>query len=321
MKSSGIVATVLLFVMGLARAEGLRRGEPITPIPKLAVTDPGRVAIGQALFFDRRLSSDGSISCADCHRMDAGGADVEVPSRGVGGAQGEIKAPTVFNARFNVAQFWDGRAATLHDQLDGPITSPVEMNSSWPEIVARLKQDAGFVERFERVYPEGITEATLKDALVAFEESLITPDSPFDRWLRGDDEALTADEKEGYRLFKDYGCIACHQGVNVGGNLFQRMGVMGDYFADRGGAQTSADLGRFRVTGDEKDRHYFKVPSLRLVTLQKRFFHDGSADSLDQAIQIMGRYQLGRRLPAQDRRRIIAFLRSLVGTHPLLPAE
>ncbi len=295
--------------------------EPIRPVPRVMDGDPARIALGRQLFFDRRLSRDGTIACADCHLPRYGGTDARVPSRGVGGAQGTIKAPTVFNARFNIAQFWDGRAETLEKQLDGPIHNPVEMASSWPRIIRLLKGDSRFRQAFLAAYPQGLSEAALKDALASFERSLTTPDSPFDRWLCGDVDALGAQAKRGYRLFKSYGCIACHQGVNLGGNLYQRMGVFGDYFKDRGGPLTPADLGRFNVTKDPADRFYFKVPSLRMVALEKHFFHDGSASSRDRAIQVMAHYQLGHEIPAGERRAIAAFLRSLLGHHPLLERE
>ena len=306
---------------GLAHAGAPRQWEPILPLPEPRGLDAERVALGRALFFDPRLSSDGTVSCATCHIMEYGGTDRRVPSLGVGGAEGDIKAPTVFNSRFNIAQFWDGRALNLHQQLDGPVRSPREMNSSWPAIVAVLKADEAFRTRFESAYPEGINEHTLKDALVTFEQSLVTTGSRFDRWLKGDDSALSEEELKGYLLFKSYGCVGCHQGVNVGGNLFQRMGVMEDYFRERGTPETTADQGRFNVTGDEQDRYFFKVPSLRMVALERRFFHDGSAASLDEAIETMGRFQLGREIPAPDRQRIADFLRSLLGPHPLLPAR
>jgi cytochrome c peroxidase len=250
--------------------------------------------------------------------MKYGGTDETVPSRGVGGALGVIKTPTVFNSQFNIAQFWDGRARDLNEQLDGPIHNPAEMATDWPQIIGRLNKDHDFARRFRAAYPGGLSEHNLKDALVRFESTLLTPDSPFDRWLRGDDSALDPEQLAGYRLFKSYGCVACHQGVNVGGNLFQRMGAMEDYFKARGRPPRKADLGRFNVTGDTLDKFYFKVPSLRMVALERRFFHDGSAASLDEAIQTMARFQLGRDIPKPDRRRIAAFLRSLLGRNAML---
>ncbi len=292
--------------------------EPILPVPAEHGQDPRKVALGRELFFDTDLSRDRRVACATCHKPDWGGADDRFPSTGAHATQGVIKTPTVFNARFNIAQFWDGRAATLEEQLDGPIHDPREMDSSWPLIIERLKEKRDFRKRFERVFPGGIDETSLKAALVAFEKSLITPGSPFDRWLQGDARAISDAAKRGYRLFKSYGCIACHQGINVGGNLFQRMGVRGDYFAERRRPISRVDLGRYNVTADPDDRFYFKVPGLRTVALQRYFFHDGEATSLDQAIQLMGRYQLGIDIPAGKRQEIAEFLRSLLGRHPLL---
>ena len=212
-----LVKTIVLWLLlpGLAQAGEPRQWEPILPLSKRTDLDPARVALGKALFFDARLSSDGTVSCATCHQMRYGGTDDKVPSQG---AKGTIKGPTVFNTHFNIAQFWDGRALNLHDQLDGPVHNPREMNSSWPAIGRMLKADEAFRTRFLKAYPEGISEKTLKDALVTFEESLVTVDSPFDRWLKGDDRTLSNEQLEGYRLFKSYGCVACHQSAQPAGS-------------------------------------------------------------------------------------------------------
>jgi cytochrome c peroxidase len=216
-----------------------------------------------------------------------GGTDRLVRSLGSHGAEGSINAPTVFNVGLNFRQFWDGRAATLEDQVDGPIHNAAEMGSSWPAIIATLSQDRALVDTFQRVYPNGVQSNNIKDALATFERSLLTPNCRFDQFLRGDTSALTAREKEGYRLFKSYGCASCHQGVGMGGNMFARLGVMNDYFTDRGTPLTKADMGRFNVTGRESDRHRFKVPGLRNVALTAPYFHDGSARTLEKAIEIM----------------------------------
>lgn len=295
-------------------SEAVRRLEPITPLPQGAdQLDAGRAALGERLFHDPILSHDRSISCASCHPLDRGGMDGLARSRGVGDALGQINAPTIFNARFNFAQFWDGRAATLEAQVAGPIHNPVEMASDWKEVVARLSADDTYREAFAREYPEqGITPDTIARAISAFERTLTTPDSRFDRYLRGETQVLSDDEKEGYARFKALGCASCHQGVNIGGNLYQRFGVLGDYFADRG-ELTTADLGRFNVTGEEADRHVFKVPSLRNVALTAPYFHDAGADTLEDAVDIMARYQLGRSLSDEDRRLLVAFLHTLTG--------
>lgn len=308
-------AAPLVQPAAVSMAEAVQRQEPIAPIPDdLGEIDPGRAALGEELFHERLLSRDSSISCASCHPLDLGGSDRLPLSPGVGGASGVINTPTVFNSRYNLALFWDGRAASLEDQVAGPVHNPIEMASSWDEVIARLSAHEGYRAAFAEHYPEGITSASISDAIASFERTLVTPGARFDRYLRGDAGALTVEERDGYTRFKNLGCASCHQGINVGGNLFQRFGVVGDYFADRGNT-TQADLGRFNITGREIDRHVFKVPSLRNVALTAPYFHDASVDSLDEAVALMGRYQLGRSLSDEDRRLIVAFLHTLTGTY------
>ncbi len=286
--------------------------EPILPLPEPVGLDPRRVALGKRLFFEPRLSGDDTISCASCHDLSRGGADDKAYSIGIGGAIGEINAPTVFNVAFNIAWFWNGRAETLEDQLDGPILRKDEMGSDWNAIVVKLKGDESYVRAFDEAYEDGITVANIKNALVTFERSLVTTNAPFDRYLKGDYYAIDDEAKKGYQLFKDYGCSSCHQGVNVGGNLFQVFGVVGDYFADRGHI-TEVDLGRYNVTGREVDRYRFRVPSLRNVALTAPYFHDGSAPHLEDAVYTMARYQLGRHIPRRDVELIVRFLHTLTG--------
>lgn len=301
------------------QSEGMRN-EPIRPIPLSHGQDPAKVELGARLFHDPRLSSDNSISCANCHPLQQAGVDGLSRSPGVGGALGTINTPTVFNAGFNLTQFWDGRAHSLEEQVAGPIHNPLEMASTWEQVLPRLQQDAYYQKKFASIYGEPASARAIEDAIAAFERSLTTPDSAFDRWLRGDDQALSEKAQRGYMLFKSYGCIACHQGVNVGGNMYQVMGAMGDYFADRGGKVTPDDLGRYNVTGIEADRHMFKVPSLRLAVLTAPYFHDAEAQTLEEAVQLMARYQLGRSIPDAEVDDILVFLRSLVGEHPALNA-
>ena len=223
------------------------------------------------------------------------------------------KRPTVFNAGFNIAQFWDGRAETLEDQIDGPIQNELEMASLWPDVVAKLEDDKEYPGVFASVYPgQGISRATIKNAIAEFERSLITPNSRFDRWLNGNEQALTRKEKEGYERFKYYGCASCHQGQNVGGNMFQVFGVLNDYFARRGNT-TKADLGRFNVTGNPEDRNAFKVPSLRMAVHTAPYLHDGSAKTLRDAVDAMFEFQLGRTAPDSDKEAIVAFIKTLAG--------
>jgi cytochrome c peroxidase len=288
--------------------------EPITPLPLSLDLDHGKVELGRRLFHEARLSGDGSISCATCHSLASGGVDRLPFSRGIGGKVGTINSPTVFNSGFDFRQFWDGRAETLEDQVDGPLQNPVEMGGTWPKAVAVLAGDSTYAGEFAAIYPDGIQPKNVRDAIATFERSLVTPNSRFDRFLRGDHAALNENEREGYRLFKRIGCISCHQGINMGGNIYQKLGIMEDYFEARGHIN-SADFGRFNVTQREEDRFFFKVPSLRNIALTAPYLHDGTAKDLREVVRIMARYQLGVRLDEVDEAAIIAFLRTLTGEY------
>ena len=286
--------------------------EPILPIPLEVKLDAKKVALGDKLFHDKRFSADNTIACASCHGFDKGGADGLPVPIGIKGVKGPINVPTVFNSGFNFRQFWDGRAESLEIQMDGPVHDPKEMDSNWVDILVKLGLDDAMLKAFKESYPDGLQEKNIHDAIATFERSLITPNARFDKYLRGDQKALSDDELQGYRLFKQYGCIACHQGVNVGGNMFQQFGIMGDYFKQRGNP-TEADLGRFSVTKNPADKHFFKVPSLRNIALTAPYFHDGSAATLGDAVDVMFKYQLGRSAPDQDKTLIVKFLRTLTG--------
>ena len=294
---------------GVAHRVG--NGEPLQPLPPTPELAPEKVSLGEKLFYEPRLSGSNSVACTSCHNLAHGGADVRRYSTGANNTPGVVNTPSVFNASLNFAQFWDGRATTLEQQAVEPLLDPNEMAASWASLLAKLQADPNYVQAFNAIYSDGITQANLIDALVTFERSLITQNAPFDRYLKGDHAALNALEIDGYRRFKDYGCASCHQGDNIGGNMFQRFGVMANYFATR--ALTRADLGRFNVTGREEDRYVFKVPSLRNVAVTAPYFHDGSATTLEQAVTVMGRYQLGRELSPEDVRALSAFLRTLTG--------
>ncbi len=310
-------AVSLLLAATLAHAD-----EPIKPVPVPASLDAKKVALGRLLFNDKRMSRDNSISCASCHDLARGGADGKVMPVGIGGAKGVLNTPTVFNSALNFRQFWDGRAASLEEQVNGPVHDVRELGSNWAEVTAKLAQDSQLRAQFGQSYRDGITVRNIQDAIAHFERTLVTPNARLDKYLRGDKSALSADEQRGFQLFKNYGCIACHQGANVGGNMYQTFGVLGDYFKQRGGV-TTADLGRFNVTKNESDRHVFKVPSLRNVALTAPYFHDGSAATLADAVEVMFRFQLGRSASAQDKELIVKFLHTLTGEldgKPLAPA-
>jgi cytochrome c peroxidase len=289
------------------------RDEPIKPLPADLKLDARKANLGRTLFIDTRLAQDNSVACVSCHDFSRGGADPRPRSVGVRGELGGANAPSVFNSGLNFRQTWNGSGASLEDFLERLIKNPKVFGSDWTDVVARLQQDHAVSAQFAAVYPDGITSKNAIDAIATFVRSLTTP-SRFDRFLRGDAGAITAEELQGYNKFKSYGCVACHQGVNVGGNMFQKFGVMGDYFADRGNV-TAADFGRFNVTKRDRDKFVFKVPSLRNVELTAPYFHDGSAPTLETAVAIMFRYQLGRDAPPEDKALIVRFLKTLTGEH------
>ena len=284
--------------------------EPVKPVPATLKQDPARVELGRRLFNDARLSANGKVSCASCHDPAKGGADGRPRSIGFGGRATAVNAPTVFNAALNFRQFWNGRADSQEAQVGLVVENPVEMGSNWRDVVALVTRDTDYARAFTAAYRDGVTRPNIENAIASYERALITPDSRFDKYLRGDQAAISTDEKAGYAKFKQYGCVACHQGVNLGGNMFQKFGVMGDYFAARGNP-TEADLGRFEVTGDAADRNVFKVPGLRNVALTAPYLHDGSAPTLEDAVKVMFRYQLGRKPSAQDTESIVKFLQTL----------
>ncbi len=310
-RAVSLLATLAAGLTWLACGD-LRAEEPILPIPENVDVDPAKVELGRMLFHDPILSKDGTISCASCHDLAGGGDDGRKISLGVDDKPGMVNSPTVFNAGMNFKQFWDGRASTLEHQIDGPVQTAFEMGSLWPDVVAKLYRDGAYPKLFKKSYPDGINRKNVKNVIAEFVRSLNTPNSRFDRWLKGDKNALNAQEKRGYALFKDYGCSSCHQGANVGGNMFQVFGVLNDYFKKRGNI-TEADLGRYNITGNEEDRHAFKVPSLRMAAMTAPYLHDGNAATLRDAVDAMFEFQLGREAPDKDKEAIVAFIETLVG--------
>jgi len=290
------------------------RHEPIQPLTQPTGLDPRKVSLGERLFHDPRLGRDNDMSCSSCHDLKTNGTDRYAHTPGRDGTTLDVNTLTIFNSSLNHRLFWDGRALGLEEQINAVVASSKELATSWPDIIDKLKQDEKYRAHFQSLYPDGITAKNVRNAIATFERSLITLDSPFDRFLLGDADAISPEAKTGYELFKTYGCIACHQGSNVGGNLFMKFGVFKDYFAARGNP-TQADLGRFNVTGDEKDRHVFRVPSLRLVSLTPPYFHDGTVDTLKEAVKIMAKHQLGRSIPEADIQRIVLFLKTLPGKY------
>ena len=268
--------------------------EPNRPIEDSVAVDMRKVILGNLLFHDVRLSVDNTVSCATCHGLNTGGVDNKQFSEGVRGQFGGVNAPTVFNAHYNFVQFWDGRAATLADQAAGPPLNPVEMAcESFDEICEKLKADKQFNEAFTAVYPDGITQDNITDAIQEFERTLLTPNSRFDKYLKGDKTAMTEEEIAGYDLFKLYNCATCHVGENMGGQSYELMGIKADYFADRGTELTIEDNGRYKETKADRDKHRFKVPGLRNIALTAPYFHDGTMKTMDEAVIAMAKYEVG----------------------------
>lgn len=292
--------------------------ETIRPIPCKVDYDPAKAALGKVLYNDTRLSADGTISCATCHSIETAGVDNKRYSEGIDGQKGGVNAPTSFNAVFNFVQFWDGRAATLAEQAGGPPLNPVEMGSKdFDEISARIAEDKEFTKLFTAVYPEGLCQATITDAIAEYEKTLLTPDSPFDQYLKGNKEAMTAEQIEGYDIFKDYSCATCHAGVNMGGLSYELMGQRANYFEDRElnlkSGLTDGDNGRWAQTGVERDRYRFKTPSLRNVALTWPYYHDGSVETLEEAVSKMAKFQVGRTMPEDKVLKVKAFLEAQTG--------
>ena len=294
--------------------EGERAGEPVRPIAEPTDIDARKALLGYALYHDTRLSVDNTVSCASCHGLSTAGVDNKQYSEGVEGQKGGVNAPTTYNAVYNFVQFWDGRAGTLAEQAAGPPLNPVEMAStSFDEIVAKLEKDRAFAAAFEAVYPDGLNQTNITNAIEEFERTLVTPNSAFDKWLKGDDTALTEEELRGYELFKKYDCATCHVGANLGGESYELMGLRRHYFAERGLPLTEEDNGRYKQTMEERDRHRFKVPGLRNVELTWPYYHDGTRATLSEAVADMAIYQSGVELTEDENAAIVAFLRTLTG--------
>ncbi|MBE9067420.1 cytochrome B6 [Leptolyngbya cf. ectocarpi LEGE 11479] len=295
-------------------AETVLLPEPIQPIPLSVELDENKVQLGRELFNETRLSADNTVSCATCHALDKGGTDRKAISTGMAGGNTGLNSPTVFNTGFMHRLNWDGSARTLEEQTKGPIESVGEMGGmSWQDVVRKLGKLPKYGRGFDQAYQDGLTPENVRDAIAVYQRALFTPNAPFDQYLRGQKDAISDDAKAGYDLFKSYGCVSCHQGMLVGGNMFQTLGIFGDYFTDRGTPITEKDLGRYNVTQNDLDKHVFKVPTLRNVTLTSPYFHDGNPKTLDQAIKLMGQYQLGVDIPQTDVDLIMQFLQSLTG--------
>lgn len=289
------------------------------PEPADNVGSADKIALGQMLYHDPRLSSTGTVSCASCHNTMLGGEDNRPNSMGVNGQTGGRSAPTVWNAAFNKVQFWDGRAASLEAQAAGPVTNPIEMGmKSWDDVVARLKTVPGYKRLFATAFGSGdvITKENATKAIAAYERTLITPNSPYDKYVGGDKSALTEKQVKGMEKMAELGCTSCHSGPAFNGDgAFQKFPVTPNgYFEAQ--YHFSKDKGVAEVSKKAEDEHLFKVPTLRNIALTAPYFHNGSVPTLEQAVKIMAKLQLGQEPSKEDIGNVVEFLTALTGEFP-----
>lgn len=303
----GVLPALMLSTLLYAQGK-----EAIPPVPDLPNTSPAKIALGKKLFSDPLFSQDNSLACASCHSLKNAGVDGLTKYRGIDQKSGDLNTPTVLNAALNTRFFWDGRAADLNAVIEDHIQDKSIFNNTWPVIIDRIKDNSTLKKDFAAADINTIDANTIKGVLVDYLNTLLTPNSPFDRYLKGDKGALSPDAVKGYELFKQYGCVTCHQGPNLGGNLYQKMGIYSDYLAQKGKI-SQADLGRFNVTGKDKDRAVFMVPGLRNISLTGPYLHDGEAHTLEAVIELMGIYEVGQPIPPFDVPYIVKFLESLNG--------
>ena len=324
MKFARVTASALSILSVIAAGPSLCSAEPVSPrvffqsLPHEAKNadneiTPAKVALGKKLFTETRFSQDLTISCNSCHKLDTYGVDNEPTSLGHNGQRGTRNSPSVYNAATHIAQFWDGRAKDVEEQALGPILNPVEMAmGSDSEVLERIKADKEYQAMFKAAFPGESNPLTFKSigkAIGAFERTLLTP-GRFDEYLKGDDKALTAEELKGLETFRDVGCVTCHNGVAVGGGMYQKIGLVKPY--------PTKDLGRYEFTKNEADKYFFKVPSLRNIEKTAPYFHDGSIATLEQAVDLMAQHQLGKTLTSDQVKSIVTFLRALTSPLPQL---
>ncbi len=288
------------------------------PAPTDNPTTPAKVELGKMLYHDPRLSSTGTVSCASCHNVMAGGEDNRPNSMGVNGQTGGRSAPTVWNSAFNKVQFWDGRAESLEAQAAGPVTNQIEMGmKSWDEVVARLNKIEGYQKAFAAAFGgNAISKDTATKAIAAYERTLITPNSPYDKYAGGDKSALNNQQARGLNKVQELGCTNCHSGPAFNGpSTFQKFPMFsnGMYQAKY---KFAKDLGVAEVSKKAEDEHLFKVPTLRNIALTAPYFHNGSVKTLDEAVKVMGKLQLNKDLSEEEIADIVAFLNALTGEFP-----
>lgn len=328
-----ILFSIVLGLLGASALHGetvvnraaLGMFQPILEVadnPENPVTE-AKVSLGRMLYYDTRLSKNRTVSCNSCHDLDSFGDDGRATSKGIKDQLGGRSAPTVYNAAIHIAQFWDGRAKDVEAQAIGPVTNPIEMGMPDQDYVLKvLKSIPGYVTAFAAAFPgqdDPLTYVNVGNAIGAFERKLLTP-SPFDAFLKGDETALNDAQKQGLNLFITTGCTVCHNGMGIGGHLYQKLGLVKEW--------PTKDKGRFEATGIETDKYFFKVPSLRNITETGPYLHDGSITKLDEIVGKMAEHQLGRVLSSEDVSSIVTFLGALKGKidegyikQPELPAD
>lgn len=292
------------------------RNEPIAPVappPDPSAAERALASLGAELFESPILSEDGQVSCRSCHDPAHGFADGVAQSMPAGRRPLAMNTPTLLNVGLLQVFNWNGRHASLGEHLDGLIQNPLVHATTWASLARRLRDDERWSARFARVFPGGLDESSARSALLAYERSLVAPGAPFDRWLAGAADGISSEALRGYGLFKSHGCVSCHQGMLVGGNLFQRLGVIRPYYT---GSLKEGDLGRFEVTGRDEDRFVFRVPSLRNIAVTAPYLHDGSLATLESVVRVMATYQLGRPLAREQVSSIVAFLETLTAPAP-----
>lgn len=305
------LTSIAIFIAGIFASAHAISAEPIEVIKAVKVTEPEKVELGKMLFFEPRLSKSGYISCNSCHNLATGGVDALPTSVGHNWQQGPINSPTVLNANYMLAQFWDGRASDLQAQAAGPIENPKEMGYSHALATQTIASMPAYRAHFAKVYgDENVTIDRLTDAISTFEKTLVTPNSPFDQYLLGKQDAISVDAKAGYQLFKSKGCVSCHNGPAVGGTMYMKMGLIKPFHTN------NPAEGRIDVTGKEADKFVFKVPTLRNIELTYPYFHDGSVWTLEEAVNTMADIQLGQKLSDKENLEMVAFLVSLTGDQP-----
>jgi cytochrome c peroxidase len=306
----------ILYFLSLALALSAYAGpafslEPLAPLPLNLNENLAKVKLGERLFHDPKLSNNSQRSCATCHPLDQGAMDGKPRSDAIGGGALLRNTPTLFNVGFNYFFNWDGVVSTLEAHTEKVMLNPKVMGATWSALLATIGDDLNYRKAFSVAYTNGLNQANMIDAMANFERSLITPNARFDRFLRGEKAALNADEQAGYQLFNSLGCVACHQGINIGGNLFQKFGI----FAKPKSDAAVVDAGRFTVTKNERDKGVYRVPSLRNVAVTAPYFHDGRAATLEEAVDTMAKDQLGKPLEIKERDLLIQFLRTLTGEY------